>query len=111
VILDDSPGGAKIEIELEETDIGLGGVSMPFRSIIATPEELAALSAAFDASWIAINELSPIDPLAASAARERLGYIIVGLWKADPSQDLARAAITQFSTAADATSAMLADLA
>jgi hypothetical protein len=75
---------------------------MPFRSIVAGPEELAKLSAAFDRAWIEINAAAPIDPLAAAAARERLGYVIVGLWKLDPSQDLASAAVRFFSSTADA---------
>ena len=76
---------------------------MPFRSIIAEPEELAKLYGVFDSAWIEINRHSPVDPLATPAARERLGYIIVGLWKADPSQDLVKAAIEQFTSTADFT--------
>jgi hypothetical protein len=72
---------------------------MPFRSVVAEPEELKRLAGAFDAAWIAINSPRPIDPIAASAARERLGYIIVGLWKTDPHQDLAAAAVQQFIAA------------
>ncbi|WID99667.1 hypothetical protein QO058_30140 (plasmid) [Bosea vestrisii] len=54
---------------------------MPFRSIVAEPQELAKLSAAFDAAWIGINSATPIAPAGQSVARERLGYIIVGLWE------------------------------
>lgn len=54
---------------------------MPFRSIVAEPQELAILSAAFDAAWIAINSTLPIPSADQSVARERLGYIIIGLWK------------------------------
>jgi hypothetical protein len=54
---------------------------MPFHSIVAEPQELAKLSAAFDVAWIDINSATPIAPAEQSIARERLGYIIVGLWK------------------------------
>jgi hypothetical protein len=54
---------------------------MPFRSIVAEPHELAKLAAAFDAAWIDINGATPIAPAEQSVARERLGYIIIGLWK------------------------------
>jgi hypothetical protein len=84
---------------------------MPFRSIVASPEELAALTSAFNSAWVKINQHSPIDPLATSGARERLGYIIIGLWKADPSQDLARAAIEQFTSSSGFTLSMPAGLA
>lgn len=69
---------------------------MPFRSLAASPEDLTKLSTAFDAAWIAINEGKPIDPLAVSGCRERLGAIIVSLWQADPDQELAKAAVAKF---------------
>jgi hypothetical protein len=53
----------------------------------------------------------PIHPLVVPAARERLGYIIVGLWKAEPSQDFARVAAEQFASAPDFTLSAPADLA
>jgi hypothetical protein len=56
-------------------------VAMPFRSIVAEPQDLAKLSAAFDAAWIGINSTTPIAPAEQSTARERLGHIIIGLWK------------------------------
>jgi hypothetical protein len=84
---------------------------MPFRSIVAEPEELAKLSEAFDRAWIEINEAAPVDPLAAAAARERLGYIIVGLWKLDPRQDLASTAVRLFTSTADAAPTAAMDLA
>ncbi|MCV9941132.1 hypothetical protein OIU35_32690 [Boseaceae bacterium BT-24-1] len=55
---------------------------MPFRAIVAEPQELAKLSAAFDAAWIAIHSAAPVETRRqSSAARERLGCIIIDLWK------------------------------
>jgi hypothetical protein len=51
---------------------------MPLRSVDAEPDELAKLCAAFDAAWIGINSPEPIASAGQSAARERLGYIMVG---------------------------------
>lgn len=45
---------------------------MPFPPIIAEPEHLARLATAFEAAWIAVNEIEPVDALAASGARECL---------------------------------------
>jgi len=74
---------------------------LPFRSIVAGPEDLAAIYAAFDRAWIDINQSSPVDPISVSAARERLGHIIVGLWNADPKQDLATTAVNVYRSAPD----------
>jgi hypothetical protein len=68
---------------------------MPFRSI-AEPEDLAKLTAAFDTAWAIIQESQAIEPLSVAAERERLGYIIVTLWRADPDCDLIAKAIEQF---------------
>ena len=62
-------------------------------------------------AWIEINAAAPIDPLAGAAARERLGYIIVGIWKLDSSQDLASAAVRLFTSTADANLTAATDLA
>lgn len=69
---------------------------MPFRSIVADPRELQKLCDAFDAAWTAVNSARPVDPLMAAAERERLGYIIVQLWQADPLCSLATQAVRQF---------------
>lgn len=69
---------------------------MPFRSMTADPENLKKLCEAFDAAWIAINSARPVDPLKSSAERERLGYIIAQLWRADPNASLAHQAVRQF---------------
>lgn len=72
-----------------------------FSNRVAEPEELAKLGAAFDAAWLGINDASTIGATAQAAARERLGYIIVDLWKADPEQDLAARAVEQFIAVAE----------
>ena len=69
---------------------------MPFRSIVADPQELQKLCDAFDVAWTALNSARPVDPLMAAAERERLGYIIVHLWQADPQGSLATQAVRQF---------------
>jgi hypothetical protein len=84
---------------------------MPFRSIVAEPEDLAVLCAAFDRAWIAINQGTPIDPLMTSAARERLGHILIGFWKVDPMQDLAAAAIHAYRSARDFSPVSAPDIA
>jgi hypothetical protein len=61
---------------------------MPFRSIVAEPHELAKLASAFDVAWIGINDAKPIAPAEQTAARERLGSILIRLWQ-DGEEDLA----------------------
>ncbi|SEG59624.1 hypothetical protein SAMN04488115_107207 [Bosea lathyri] len=68
---------------------------MPFRSI-AEPEDLARLTATFDTVWAILEEQRPVDPLSVAAERERLGHIIVTLWRADPDCDLVTKAVQQF---------------
>jgi hypothetical protein len=69
---------------------------MPFRSIVATPEQLVFISAAFDKAWAEIESRGGIDPLSEAAERERLGYIVAELWKTETSDDLATLAVGQF---------------
>lgn len=54
---------------------------MPFRSVVAEPQDLTRLSVAFDAAWIGINSAKTFTDDQKSVARERLSYIIIGLWK------------------------------
>ena len=61
---------------------------MFFRSEVTDPADLQRLADAFDAAWIAVNAESAIDPLAASAERERLSYILMHLWQSEPATDL-----------------------
>lgn len=77
---------------------------MPFRSIVAEPEELATLSTAFDAAWQQINARQAIDPLRVAAERERLGFLIVTLWKSEPIETWIPKAVEGFFGATDATS-------
>jgi hypothetical protein len=82
---------------------------MPLRSIVATPEELAQIVEAFEQAWRQIEARGEIAPLSAPAERERLGYIVAGLWNAKaPGQpaELAGLAVVQF----DATAVHLAAL-
>lgn len=69
---------------------------MFFRSLVATPVELQRLARAFDEAWIVINSTLPIDPLVASAERQRLSDILVLLWKSTPHSDLAALAAQRF---------------
>lgn len=69
---------------------------MPFRSLVTTPEELAKLSAAFELAWIVINQHAPVEPEDEARARELLGYILIALWRDDPSGDLAELAVARY---------------
>lgn len=70
---------------------------MPFRTINASPEDLAVLCRAFDAAWVEINSIRPVEATAQSAARERLGHIIVSLWQGgEESPALAPTAVARF---------------
>lgn len=77
---------------------------MPFRSIVAEPEELAALSTAFDTAWQQIHARNPMDPLRVAAERERLGFLIVTLWKSEPVETWVPKAVEAFLGTADAMS-------
>ena len=66
---------------------------MPFRSIVATPEELAGIAAAFEEAWSEIE--ARIDPLSAPGQRELLAAIVAELW-ADQTLDLAVMAVRRF---------------
>lgn len=83
---------------------------MPFSSIVASPEELAKISTAFDRAWEEIEACDAVPPLSLPAERERLGYIVAELWKSNPNGDLARLAVEQFFRTS-VSSASLADLA
>jgi hypothetical protein len=68
---------------------------MPFRSI-AGPEDLAKLTRAFDTAWAILEEQQTIDPLSVPAERERLGHILVTLWRTSPDCDLVAQGLDQF---------------
>jgi hypothetical protein len=67
---------------------------MPLRSVTADPETLARLQEAFDAAWAAVAK--DCEATAAPAARERLGFILVSLWRTDPGSDLVAGSIRRF---------------
>lgn len=69
---------------------------MFYRTEVADPADLRRLADAFDAAWIAVNAHKPIDPLAASAERERMSNILLHLWQWDPAADLATVAGERF---------------
>lgn len=69
---------------------------MPFRTMVLEPEAVGALTASFEEAWRIVETRGAVDPLRAAAQRERLAYIIVGLWKADPHTVLAEQAVEQF---------------
>ena len=73
---------------------------MPLRSIVATPEDLAVIVAAFDKAWGEIEARGVFDPLSAAGQRERLGYIVAGLWSAGSTIDLAERAVRRFDETA-----------
>lgn len=73
---------------------------MPFRSIVATPEELTVIVAEFEKAWSEIEARGSFDPLSAVGQRERLGYIIAGLWSAGDTIDLAGLAVLRFDETA-----------
>ncbi|MGO4670718.1 hypothetical protein [Bosea sp. 2RAB26] len=73
---------------------------MPFRSIVATPEELARVAAAFEEAWSEVA--ARIDPGSAPGQRERLAAIIAELWSSDQTVDLALMAVRQFDATAAA---------
>ncbi|MGO4677598.1 hypothetical protein AB4Z40_32380 [Bosea sp. 2YAB26] len=73
---------------------------MPFRSIVATPEELALIVAAFEKAWSEIDARGSFDVLKAAGQRERLGYIVAGLWSAGETIDLAKLAVLRFDETA-----------
>lgn len=69
---------------------------MPFRNLVAAPEDLAKLSAAFDLAWIQINHRTPIDDAGQAKAKEQLGYILIALWGEYPTADLADLAVSRY---------------
>ncbi|MDR6872247.1 hypothetical protein J2Y55_003263 [Bosea sp. BE125] len=73
---------------------------MPFRSIVATPEELAQIVTAFEEAWRQIETRGEIAPLGVPAERERLGYIVAGLWNAKIPGQLVELAVAQFDATA-----------
>jgi hypothetical protein len=69
---------------------------MPFRSIIAEPDQLAKLAGAFDAAWMGVNSVNTIGTQSQKRARDRLAEIILELWREDPTQPLSARAVERF---------------
>ena len=67
---------------------------MPLRSVTADPQTLVRLQAAFDAAWATVS--MHCDPVAAPAARERLGSILVNLWQLEPGSNLVAGSVERF---------------
>lgn len=83
-------------VAMKEAYTDVGGPVMTLPSIAAEPEELQRLAEAYDAAWTVLDKQDAIDALEKSAARERLGYIIVQIWQADPSAELSKKAVQLF---------------
>lgn len=71
---------------------------MPFRNLDADEEDMTSLVDLFDAAWIEINHHTPIAPPYRSAAQNRLGEIIVAMWKADSHTSIVERAVAAFNS-------------
>lgn len=71
---------------------------MPFRTLAADEENMTNLVEAFDAAWIEINRSTPIAPPYRSAAQNRLGEIIVAMWKAVSDTPIVERAVAEFNS-------------
>jgi len=69
---------------------------MPFRLIVAEPDQLAKLADAFDSAWIGVNSVNTIGTQSQKRARARLAEIILELWREDPTQALGARAVERF---------------
>lgn len=69
---------------------------MQVHSIIAGPEELAGLEAAFDRAWSEITARSLFIGGGEASRKEWLAHIVLGLFQADSDVDLADKAVEQF---------------
>jgi hypothetical protein len=79
---------------------------MPLRSICANPEDIVAMAAVLEEAWAEIQARQPPAPLSVAAERERLGYIIAGLWEQEQRSDLKRQAVERYFTTAVGSSAL-----
>lgn len=71
---------------------------MPFRTLVADEEDMTNLVEAFDAAWIEINHSTPIAPPYRLAAQNRLGAIVVAIWKADRGSLIVERAVAEFNS-------------
>lgn len=70
---------------------------MPFRTLAADEADMTKLVEAFDAAWIELDRSTPIAPPYRSAAQNRLGEIIVAMWRADPGAPIVERAVAEFN--------------
>ncbi|MDX3806354.1 MAG: hypothetical protein QHC89_08100 [Bosea sp. (in: a-proteobacteria)] len=70
---------------------------MPFRTLAADEADMTNLVEAFDAAWIELDRSTPIAPPYRSAAQNRLGEIIVAMWRADPGAPIVERAVAEFN--------------
>lgn len=70
---------------------------MPFRTLVADEEDMTNLVHAFDAAWIEINHSTPIAPPYRLAAQNRLGEIIVAIWKSGGGALFVERAVAEFN--------------
>lgn len=75
---------------------------MPFRSIVATPEELDRIAAAFEEAWSKIEARGSLDPLSVPGKRERLASLIAEMWAEGTKDDLVEQAVRRFNETAGA---------
>lgn len=73
---------------------------MPFRYVVARPDEIARMKTALDEAWTLIEAARRSDPLRVPGERERLAHIIIRLWEQDAEQDLTSAAVERFNATA-----------
>ncbi len=71
---------------------------MPFGALVADEDDMTTLVEAFDAAWIEINRTTPIAPPFRSAAQNRLGEIIVEMWKARSEEPIVERAVAAFNS-------------
>jgi hypothetical protein len=71
---------------------------MPFRNLIADKVDTTTLAEAFDAAWTEINRSAPIAPPYRPAAQNRLGEIIVAMWKVESDVPIVQRAVAEFNS-------------
>ncbi|AOO79556.1 hypothetical protein [Bosea vaviloviae] len=79
---------------------------MLFRSIIAEPEQIALLKASFERAWRLIEARGgAFDPSRIPGQRQRLAYIVMGLWRLDADANIVAPAVAQFFAASNSLAA------
>lgn len=75
---------------------------MPFRNLDADEKDMTNLVEAFDAAWIELNRSTPIAPPYRSAAQNRLGEIIIAMWRAGFDTTIVQRAVAEFNSQSSA---------